>query len=413
MRVIISLLLIFSAGFASAAGGRAVQADPVRDWTIMLYMSGKRGVPGGAWDDAAELAKTGTTGNVAVVAEVGCGGFEDGFTGTKRFVITKGMDILAAEPQERLDNVDQGDWKNLVKFVRWAKERAPAKRYMFVFWAHGAGFFDEKKSQDISDRGVGFDLTTGNYLTLPQLRFFAREAQVDVIAFNSCLMGMAEVMHELGSDVKYVVASEETVPGDGYDYASFLAALADKPSSTAEQAALLLASTYMKSYAGEEVQIGVIRPAASLQLAKMLSVWQQNARKLDDVQAFKYANEYVLRFASVLTGQRDTSIFGDLGEFLKLFNSRLDMARPGAQLVKEQGDEIVGYIAKKMAVSYGSGKYAGATGVSVHLPALSPKITYELMSNPAFLEVMYPNLPFAQDAKWCDFLPWAYAARTR
>lgn len=399
-------VLIFCTGLANAAGGTAA---PLRDWTIMLYMSGKQGVPTGGWDDLAEITSIGSTGKVAVVAEIGSDRFADRFTGTKRFVFTKGMDVLSATPAMRLENVDQGDWKNLASFVLWAKKTAPAKRYMFVFWAHGMGFIDQKKN----GRGVGFDLTTNNYLTLPELRLFAQTAKVDVIAFNACLMGMAEVMYELQGSVKYVVASEETMPGPGYDYKAFLAALNAAPSATEEKAAALLSASYMNYFQaqGEDVQLSIIRPDASVKLAQMLAVWQRNARAVNDTAAFNYANQNTVRLASVISDSNDTSVYGDLGNFLELFGSRLDLSKPGAPQLKEQGDVILKFITSELALSKGSGSYADTKGIAIYLPATSPRVTAAMLDSATMLEVKYSDLGFAKAAKWPEFIQWGYAAR--
>ena len=49
--------------------------------------------------------------------------------------------------------------------------------------------------------------------------------KVDVLAFDACLMQMAEVAYEVKDLADYVVGSEETEPGPGYPYDPFLAGL--------------------------------------------------------------------------------------------------------------------------------------------------------------------------------------------
>lgn len=434
MKILLSALFMFTSGFAMAGVAVApakvavpkpqsvTSTEPVREWTIMLYMSGKTGVPYGAWDDLTELASVGTTDKVAVIAEIGSSKFADRFKGTKRFVITKGMNVFTAQPEMQQAVVDQGDWKNIANFVAWAKQRAPAKRYMFVFWAHGLGFFDQKKPEPAtpSGRGVGLDMTTNNYLTLPELRLFANAAKVDVIAFNACLMGMAEVMYELGSAVPVAVASEQTMPGYGYEYGAFLTGLNRNPGLTPMQAGALLAATSMNFYRanGLNSHAGVLNPSAAAQLLKMLSAWQAAVRQTNDVDALNYANGRAVRFASPFGESLATSPFGDLSDYITLFNARLNMTKPGAQQLKAQGEAIVKFISTSLVLKYyyadaAGGIYSRSKGVAIHLPALHPGVTYELMNSPKYLQVPYAALDFAKDGKWGEFLQWAYSVRSK
>ena len=71
----------------------------------------------------------------------------------------------------------------------------------------------------------------------------------DIIAFDACLLSSLEMAYTLSSCADYMVASEETVPGNGYQYASLLnqcLAETTDPLSFAQH----MVSTYNQGYVG-------------------------------------------------------------------------------------------------------------------------------------------------------------------
>ena len=86
------------------------------------------------------------------------------------------------------------------------------------------------KSSICEHRGVCYDDSTGNYLTdLKYKRAFdiivnqyRAGKKIDIIAFDACLMADIEVAYTLQPYADYLVSSQETVPGPGFNYADIL-----------------------------------------------------------------------------------------------------------------------------------------------------------------------------------------------
>ena len=57
--------------------------------------------------------------------------------------------------------------------------------------------------------------------------------QVNLLGFDACLMGMTEIGYQLRDHSQVMVASEETIPYDGYPYDQFLDDLVADPSMSA------------------------------------------------------------------------------------------------------------------------------------------------------------------------------------
>lgn len=107
---------------------------------------------------------------------------------------------------------------------------------MVLFWNHGGG----------SVTGVAFD---ENYrydsLTLSELYeafgavypLSAEVPPIDVIGFDACLMATIDTAYMLADVAHCLVASEEVVPGVGFEYSGWLGALAGDTITTLHYAA--------------------------------------------------------------------------------------------------------------------------------------------------------------------------------
>jgi hypothetical protein len=78
----------------------------------------------------------------------------------------------------------------------------------------------------------------------------ATRQKVDIINTDACLMQMLEVAYEWRDATDYLVGSEETVPGEGNDYAAVLSDLSNNAGMTTRQCAIMLVDDYYDYYKG-------------------------------------------------------------------------------------------------------------------------------------------------------------------
>ncbi len=172
-----------------------------------------------------------------------------------------------------------GDPKELAKFVSWAMKEYPAKRYVLVIWDHGDGFRDSALPVSAplkymsTDKGayrtISHDQTNGDFLYNYELQTALgaclpkpKEPQksdddrpLAVLGFDACLMGMVEVSYAMRDFADFMVASEDLVPGTGWDYADWLRQLVDDPDAFSPQdLARLLVTSYEKFYETQQVR---------------------------------------------------------------------------------------------------------------------------------------------------------------
>lgn len=114
-------------------------------------------------------------------------------------------------------------------FIKYCMKNYQASRYGLILWDHGGG----------SLSGYGYDEknASAGSMTLKGIReaLSGYEKTFDFIGFDACLMGTLETGLTLAPYADYLIASEETEPGIGWYYKTWLTKLSQNTSiSTVE-----------------------------------------------------------------------------------------------------------------------------------------------------------------------------------
>ncbi|MDR0818674.1 MAG: hypothetical protein LBN43_03770 [Oscillospiraceae bacterium] len=204
---------------------------PPGTWAVYWYLCGsdlesgsKSDRPeagGAATSDLSEMLKVALPDNVTVIIETG-GAKEWKNDFIKPDVIGRylysGNVLTELESQP---SANMGDPQTLADFLRFCNENYPAEHQAVIFWDHGGG----------SLLGVAMDeLYDGNLLSLPEMRQAFQDVPAvsgmyEMVGFDACLMATVEVAEMLSDSTRYLVASEESEPGFGWDYTGLFTAL--------------------------------------------------------------------------------------------------------------------------------------------------------------------------------------------
>src|SRR5690606_34053301 len=130
----------------------------------------------------------------------------------------------------------------------------PSDRMAVVLWDHGSGPLNRRQSLN---RGICYDYDTGHYLTdrdcLDALSWACEKVRggkkFDIVACDACLLASLEMAYTFASCADYFVASEETIPGNGFQYAYLLNKLSLQSLDTLSFVKLMV-SSYEKEYLG-------------------------------------------------------------------------------------------------------------------------------------------------------------------
>lgn len=228
--------------------------DPtLPDWTLLIYMSAANNLDSAALADLNEMEAAISSARVRVVVQL------DRANGATRYQIAPDNDPgqFTAVPQQELGPSNMGEAATLRDFLVWGGQTFPANRYALLLWDHGAGW-----------QGVAFD-DQPDHLTLPELETAVSQAlsqtgigQLDLIAFDACLMSQLDVLQTLHATAAYAVASAELTPGQGWDYQTLLSHLAANPqvdgATLAGQMVSDFAQTYSQATPNEFVTMSAI-----------------------------------------------------------------------------------------------------------------------------------------------------------
>ena len=124
--------------------------------------------------------------------------------------------------------MNMGEPDALTALLCYGFEQHPADRYGLILWDHGGGPL----------RGVCWDeIYGGDSLSMDELTYALSQSpamtrRLDFIGFDACLMASTEVAALMAPFARYMIASEETEPGHGWDYA-FLQGLESDPDGAA------------------------------------------------------------------------------------------------------------------------------------------------------------------------------------
>lgn len=393
------------------------------EWTVMVFINGKNDLEMAGLYNVNMMEKIGSSKKMNIVVEQGrIAGHTDldgDWTGSRRMLVKKDSNEnkITSKVLMKTPTVDMGDYKRVVDFMKWSKEKFPAKRYMLIVWNHGTGWMDPRTEQ----KGISFDDETGNYIRTPQIGQILKEAgKVDILAFDACLMQMAEVAYEVKDHADVIVAAEETVPGLGFPYDLFLGAMDKKPEMTNEQVGGIMVEGFKMFYdaAKRNANLSAIRASKVSGLAQRMSSFARLAKEVGDLDALKAARNGVMRFDAVGEGSDPrftVSFYGDVAQFAKLTADNLK-EHPKAAELKASAAALGEFIDRELVIHKGaSGKnrvgreMSESRGISVYLPPVETRITQERLEG--IFEAPYTSFAFDKATAWHDFVTFVYTAQ--
>lgn len=232
-RILSSLLALFLVLAFGACGEDISTPEPNAEagtWAIYWYLCGSdlESNGGFATSDLMEMMEVALPENVRVVIQTG------GAKTWQNNVVDADILQRYVYDSEGLTLVDElppasmGDAATLTDFLRYCKQNYPAEKTAVLFWNHGGG----------SVSGAAFDERYGyDSLTLDEMQTaFGRVWEADennppleLVGFDTCLMATVDVAGTFAGTARYLVASEEVEPANGWDYTGWLGALAADP----------------------------------------------------------------------------------------------------------------------------------------------------------------------------------------
>ena len=209
-----------------------VKNEQLDDYTILLYMcasdleseSATTTQGGYATRDITEILSVSCPSNVNFALQTG------GTTkwSTKYGISATNIDRYHVENKSlvmdaRLDQANMGDYQTFEEFLEWGMVTYPAKKYGVIMWDHGAGMGgccqDDNYNGDVLINSEVYD-------AVHDARILAGISnKLEFIAYDICLMAVQDIADFNSYNFNYMIASQESENGSGYDYDSWLPTL--------------------------------------------------------------------------------------------------------------------------------------------------------------------------------------------
>jgi len=403
--------------------------DTNANWTFMVYLDADNNLEGAGLDDFQEMASVGSKNGVNIVVMMdritGYSSTNPDWSNTRRFLIS-GNSTPTSTPLMDMGELNMGDPSVLQDFVEWSVTNYPAKHYALSIWNHGDGW---RKNREMMDslrmvraqsrsgdqetllKAVASDDTDGDILYMREVQDALGNARqsleskgttnvkIDVIGFDACLMGMVEVAYAIRSHTNYMVASEETEPGDGWPYNTILADLTSNPGMTPEALAKNIVVKYGISYPNTAVT------QAAYDISKLEAV----AQKIDDFTTRANTNWAGLKTAR--NGSRQyhptgyPSFWGtDIWDFADRSNNNCSSTD-----IRNAAQELKTAINSFVIQEFHSAALNGSHGVAIYFPPNQTSFNNDPQHTGYVQANTFMPVDFVLLHQWDNWLPTFYS----
>lgn len=330
-------------------------------WLVYWYICGSdlESENSAASEDLQEMLNAKLPDNVKVLIQAG------GANEWHNAVVKSGQTNLLLYDKEGLHELpaqadaDMGKPETLAGFLRYGKDNFPADHKIFIFWDHGGG----------SAFGVCFDERTNDSLSLNEIRdAFAsvydnspENPPFEIVGLDTCLMATYELANDLHGFARYMVASEEVEPGNGWEYTGMLTALSENPAMGGAGIGQAICDSYYKGceeyWSEDNVTLSVIDLSKIPQL--------RTAYENFGVEALKLSSENPKKFFSRLGrnakrsenygGNTRESGYYDMIDLADLAKKSKDLLPKSSDTLIKAVDDAVVYKVNGMYRDQGSG----------------------------------------------------------
>ena len=431
-----------------------------KEWTIMIYMAGDNNLAvdmAYAMEQIKTVAAAGADspnlfvyydGNSPAIPTLYCDFSEPG---KPRYVRSYKVPNKTYQVPKK-ENENAANPRSVLNFVDWCLNKVEvendgeitfgrrAEKYALIFSGHSLGFQDiglfkdetSGKSLKMSDF---YDMLHGLVSSRKELQEVAEShgwlddgqqadrlvgQKLDILGFDSCVMGMLEVGYQFNAVAKTMIASEGSVPSAGWTYAKILGCLAGEHNRQVDTRAV--AAQFVKQFIHSQDAYtvgGVSVDMAAWDLGRLsnladafvgLSEALTNCFADPETRIYRQMERAILHVHwKCQSYMYDQNV--DLGDFCELLDRECGLIAEEIgggddvellERVQRECRNVLKELQKTVILSgFSGGGYQYSNGVSVFFPW--SRDAYEVSRK------NYESLSFAKDVKrdrlsWTDFL---------
>jgi len=356
------------------------EEDKAKKWLVIHYGGADNDLANNILFDVDELEYVGSDVNNHLVSVIDLGNYNNSFRGAGIFYVKQDNNygLITSPIIKKLGQVNMADPVFMSNILKEIIKAFPAEHIAIFVGSHSGGW-----EGAIKDNGAGVKLMSIGHIR-EALESVAKEIgkKIDVLAFDSCYMAMAEVGYELKNAVKYMVASEARIESKGYNYTNLFSRIKNiqKTTNIDPRDFSKMVVNAAKEYSEDVKTISAVDLEKAKDLANAINSFAETViNKPNDIKKIREKRSQVQEFATY---------FRDLKDFMRLIVEDKTISEE----VRNKAQEVIKKVDEYILAEFHVGKYPGANGVSIELPLEdnTPRVYYETL--------------FAKDTKWDEML---------
>ncbi len=405
-------LAVLTAMIATCALPLARASGSVAEWTVMVYLDGDNNLDPDSVNDMAEMMTVGSTAKVNVIA------LWDRYAEPAylyqvlpgELVKLNGLTVDGLEVNGQ--EISMTDWHVLKAFLDYGKEKFPANHYMLDLWDHGNAFgyacWDDHWE-------LPWVPSPNHALSLSDVVSAIGDTNMDILTYDGCTIGMVEIAYELDHiqqtqavSIQYLVASEEYIPNNGYDYGALLSNMNEMQDSSAGAVAHMMTDVYAATYSPHGSAKGSSTVGLTAVDLSKIGPIATVMKALTDILVDGLHNDFS-EYHDLLSKARGEA---NLGWSLNGWDDRVDLGTFLAELSKLSRDATISSLADEALAVITDAAYAANTPALASMSAYGLGIWYpssvrSIYNGDYMIDRYSTTFAFSDDAGWLSFL-YAY-----
>lgn len=382
------------------------------EWLVMVYIAGRNNltnfaaqnvnqIEAGLYTAVNSQAKLTSVKFVVAYSNMEYGSDFTGEEGMTAYLVQPDVDMNTMKSQKLfpMKGADSGNVKSLDYFVSRAVSQFPARKKALIIWNHGKGF-EGIASDSVFDSQMeikNLSQTLGSLVKRMKGKF-------DVLAMDACLMQMVSVAYEFKDYAKYIVASEQPIPGEGYYYEA-IAKNAALNNLDAEDFSRLLVQTYMSKYVtknfGFPTTLSSIKSSAMPSLRSKMNKWTAEIMKDRTFYKNFVRSDAYWKAPKMFQDYSSVDLTGLINEI-----NRIQNVNPA---IMAAGNDLKNYINNSLFVENYSQNHDFSNGIAVYMPfcfdAQNNELYEKLFDDSCEYKTnAYEGLGFSRESSWDDFV---------
>ena len=220
------------------------------EWVVMVYLDGDNNLEEAAVDDLNELeAGLGSSTDIKIIVLIdraeGYDTTNGDWTEARIYeVVSDETSTIASTLLSNEGELNMGHQDVLDYFINYTYTNYNGNNYWLNLWNHGGGI----------DGICWDDSTSSDKLTMEEVQM-AIQNNIDehgispaIISHDACFMNMIEVAYEFKDQAEYFIASEESVPEDGFDYDEIITDLIVDATISSAELTEIIVDSYQSQY---------------------------------------------------------------------------------------------------------------------------------------------------------------------